>query len=171
MTKIKLNKYIDVSSIKNVQNQLLLFSRDHHMLLITGVKVTQGTETYGRKNNKTRDVEYLQCTMYGWNAKGDFVGVYDEDTTKRYLEYDLLEMRKNYLEFKKQWNAMHAKCTALNNPLQTLENPVQELDEDVKLEIARCIQRDKPLLAMKLYKGATGKTLEEAKEYVKSLTI
>jgi len=170
--KIKLNKFIELSSIKNVENQLLMFSRDHHMLLITGVKVTQGTETYGRKDNKTRNVHYLECTIYGWNAKGDFIGVYDGDTALRYLEnYDLLEMRKNYLEFKKQWTAMHAKCTAVNNPLQTLENPVQELDEDVKLEIARCIQRDKPLLAMKLYKGATGKTLEEAKEYVKSLTI
>ena len=170
--KIKLNKFIELSSIKNVENQLLMFSRDHHMLLITGVMVTQGTETYGRKDNKTRNVHYLECTIYGWNAKGDFIGVYDGDTALRYLEnYDLLEMRKNYLEFKKQWTAMHAKCTAVNNPLQTLENPVQELDEDVKLEIARCIQRDKPLLAMKLYKGATGKTLEEAKEYVKSLTI
>jgi ribosomal protein L7/L12 len=168
--KIKLNKYIDVSSIKNVENQLLMFSRDHHMLLITGVKVTQGTETYGRKDNKTRDVQYLECTIYGWNGKGDFIGVYDENTAERYLEnYDLLEMRKNYLEFKKQWSAMHAKCTAVNNPLQTLVNAT--LSPDVEKEINRCIQEDKPLLAVKLYKVETGCTLNEAKEYIKSLTF
>ena len=171
MVKFKLTKYIELASLKAVENQLLIFSGDHHMLLITGVKVTKGTETYGRKNNKTRDVEYLQCTMYGWNGKGEFVGTYDSETVKRYLEYDLLHLRKNYIEFKKQWTAMHAKCTAVNNPLQTLENPVQELDHDVQEEIVRCIQEDKPLLAVKLYKVATVKTLEESKEYIKSLTF
>jgi ribosomal protein L7/L12 len=172
MVRIKLNSSISLSTLKCVENQLLMFSGAHRMLMISNIRVEDTEEVYGRRMNKTRQVQYLYCILYGWNEKGEFVGTYDHEVTERYLEtYDFLHMRKNYLEFKKQWTAMHAKCTALNNPLQTLENPVQELDDDIKLEIARCIQQDKPLLAVKIYKGATGKSLEEAKEYVQSLTI
>ncbi len=174
--RIELTKYMDLPSIKSVENKLLLFAGAHMMLLITGVRVENTTITYGRKMNKTRKVRFLYFIMYGWNKNGDFVGVYDHDTAERYLEYDLLHLRKNYLEFEKQWTAMHKKQTAVNNPLQTLETITSEissledeLDEEVKLEIAQCLKEDKPLMAIKLYKVATGKSLEESKEYIKSL--
>lgn len=169
MAKIKLNNYIDLGSVRSVENKLLLHSQDHHMLLITNVKQVTETETYGRKNNKTREVKYIECVMYGWNRKGEFVGTYEDYTAQRFLEYDLYQLRKNYLEFQLQWKAMHEKLTALNNPLQTLANIT--LSPDVKKEIDRCISEDKPLLAMKLYKVETQCTLEEAKEYIKSLTF
>ena len=174
MAKIKLTRYIDLASLRSVENKPLMFSGVNRLLMITGIKIVEVTETYGRKN-KTRNVQYLICTIYGWNDKGEFVGTYDDEVTERYLEaYDVLQLRKNYISFKKQWDAMHAKFTALNNPLQTLENAVNgvedELSEEVALEIARCIREDRKLLAMKLYKTATGKSLEETKEYIKQLS-
>ena len=123
--KIKTNSLIDISAVRNVQNKLLLFSGANHMILITDVKVTTETETYGRKQNKTRQVEYLYCTIYGWNNKGEFVGTYDQDVSRRYLEnYRLMEMRKNYLDFEKQYLAMSAKEEQINTPDFVKAEPV-----------------------------------------------
>lgn len=115
--RIKLNRYIDLSAVRAVENKLLLFNGDHHMLMITDVKTTTGDETYGRKNNKTRQVEYLQCQIYGYNSSGEFVGTHDKSTVERYLEYNLFHLRKNYLEFKKQWEAMTALEEKINKEI------------------------------------------------------
>jgi hypothetical protein len=115
--KIKVNPLIDISAVRNVENKLLMFSQANRMILITGVKVTTETETYGRKKNKTRQVKYLQCIIYGWNGDGEFVGTFDEDVSRRYLEnYNLMNMRKTYMEFEKQYLAMSAKEEQLNTP-------------------------------------------------------
>jgi len=94
-----------MSQVSGMENKILLFSGSHHMFLIADVKVTTEEETYGRKK-KTRQVEYLQCTVYGYNPSGDFLGTHDEETSRRYLEYDLYQLRKNYLDLQKQWQVL-----------------------------------------------------------------
>ena len=124
--KIKIpNSLIDISAVRNVENKLLMFSQANRMILITGVQVITETETYGRKKNKTRQVKYLQCIIYGWNGDGEFVGTFDEDVSRRYLEnYNLMNMRKNYLEFEKQYLAMSAKEEQINTPDFVKAEPV-----------------------------------------------
>ena len=69
--------------------------------------------------------KYLQCIIYGWNGDGEFVGTFDEDVSRRYLEnYNLMNMRKTYLEFEKQYLAMSAKEEQLNTPDFVKAEPV-----------------------------------------------
>ena len=168
MAKIKLQSYHDLSKIQSVENKIIM--ADSQLFIISSVQVTEEEETYGRKNNKIRKVQYLNLNMHGYNPDGEFIGVFDEQfITHLLLMYDVLKMLKKYRNFKKAQNAMEAKVTALNNPLQTLTEIT--MSPDVKEEIDRLIKEDRPLLAMKLYKVETGCTLEEAKEYIKSLTF
>ena len=106
MVKLKLNGYIQMNVVRAMEDKILLFNGSHSMILINDVQVTEEEETYGRKGNKTRQVQYLQCKVYGYNPSGKFLGVHDEETARRYLEYDLFNLRKNYLDLKEQWQVM-----------------------------------------------------------------
>jgi hypothetical protein len=116
MVKIKLNSLIDLSALKFVENKLIMFSGAHRLLLITDVKVVTEQETYGRKKNKTRQVKYVLCNVHGWNNQGEFTGTYDQYLASQYLQYDLLHLRKNYIEFQKQWEALHALHEKITEP-------------------------------------------------------
>ena len=111
--KIKLNRYISMSQVNSMENKILLFAGSHHMFLIAEVETTVEEETYGRKN-KTRQVEYLHCNIYGYNHNGDFLGTHNEETVKRYLEYDLYQLRRNYTDLQKQWQVLGALEKKLN---------------------------------------------------------
>lgn len=104
-----------MSAVRAMENKLLLFSGSHQMFLIADVSVTEEEETYGRKLNKTRQVEYLHCQIYGYNSDGQFLGTHDEDGSRRFLEYDLFPLRKNYLDLHKQWQVMGTLEKTLNS--------------------------------------------------------
>lgn len=116
MARILINSLIDTSALRAVRDKLLLFGGSHQLIMITDVKVTEEEVTYGRKKNKTKKAGVLYCTIYGYNCDGEFIGTFDDYTTERYLRYDLLHLRKNYLEMKKRWEAMHALEEKINEP-------------------------------------------------------
>ena len=115
MARILVNSLIDTSALRAVRNKLLLFSDSHQLIMITDVKITEEEVTSGRKK-KTKKVNVINCTIHGYNSNGEFVGTFDDYTTGQFLRYDLLHLRKNYLEMKKRWEAMHALEEKINQP-------------------------------------------------------
>ena len=118
LVKIKVKSMLNsVNDIKSVENKLLLGGENHRLIMFTDVKVVTEEETYGRKNNKTRNVRYMYCKLHGWNNDGDFTGHYSEELVSFYLRnYSILRLRRNYLDFKKQLDAMLAVEEKYNEP-------------------------------------------------------
>lgn len=156
--KIKINKHIDLTAIKAVENKMLMSYDHNHLILINNVRT--GTEEEATKRGKKIEVEYLYCDMYGWNSKGEFVGTSDTSDGKDFLEqFDILQLRKNYIEFERQWTMMHEKQERLVKPTQSSYSKCME----------SCISEVKQgnlLMATRIYKDTMGITLKEAKDYI-----
>ena len=100
-----------------VENKLLMYSQSNRMIMFTDVSFTKETETYGRKKNKSREVEFLQCKMHGWNQDGEFTGTYSAEQVLFVLNhYHLMHMLKTMIEFEKQYLAMKALHDELTTP-------------------------------------------------------
>lgn len=116
IVKIKVENYHHLDKLRAVKNQPIMFDRAK-VIMFTDVKVVTEQETYGRKNNKVHDVKYLYCQCYGYNNDGEFLGTYDEEFIRRILlMYDLLKMRRIYLDFLKQLESIQALEAKLNEP-------------------------------------------------------
>lgn len=113
-----------ISNIRAVQNQILMYESFPRLLIFTDLSIKEFEETYGRRKNKTKKVRELYCRLIGWNYKGDFVGDYGSEEIKKVLNhFDILSMRKTFLEFQKQYNAMLEYHENLTTPdfLKNLE--------------------------------------------------
>lgn len=156
IVKIKTNGY-DTSALRAVNNKLIMHKS--HLFLFTDVKVTTEEETYGRKKNKTRNVEMVQCQLHGWNKDGEFMGVFEESYIKTLVsQFDILALRKNYIEFQKKFEAMTA--------LEKKYNELPLMDQ-----VEALLREGKKLHALKLYKEETGKGLKEAKVDIDKLWV
>ena len=115
MAKVKLEEYHDLSSLRSVEDKIIMFKETP--VLFTNLRITQEEERYGRKKNKVREVKYINADVYGYNRNGEFLGIFDSDFVKHLLlMYDLLKMRKNYLEFIKGLELIQNKEAELNEP-------------------------------------------------------
>ena len=120
LVKIKVDKLYHSNDIKSdlraVQNKLLMYSQSNRIIMFTDVSFPVETETYGRKK-KTREVQYLQCKMHGWNQDGEFCGTYTERQVTFVLNtYRLLVMLKTMMEFERQYQGMKALHDEVTTP-------------------------------------------------------
>ena len=124
MVKIKIGKKESITELRSIENKLLMTSQGT-VVMVTGVKTTLETETYGRRMNKTRQVRYLHCTLHGYNTKGDFRGTHDKQQTEHVIRmYGLYAIRRNYLDHIKALEAMQALEAKINEPDFVKAEPV-----------------------------------------------
>ena len=116
LQKLKLNSYLDTGMIRSCENEMLLLEHQAMLFMITRVRFFKETETYGRKDNKTREVRYMECELLTWNSDGHFISTFDEFNTRRLLERNLMVMRRNYIDFEKGWKALHEWQDKLTTP-------------------------------------------------------
>jgi hypothetical protein len=122
--KIKLSKGDDISTLRSVENKLLMTAQGV-IVMFTGVHITEEEERYGRKNNKTRQVRYLNCTLHGYNSKGELLGTHDTFQTEYIVRrYDLFAIRRKYLDHIKALEAMQVLEEQYNEPDFVKAEPV-----------------------------------------------
>lgn len=119
MARVKIKTYSEsnLHALYNLNNKLVMDNTANGMIIFKDVKITTEEETYGRRKNKTRQVQYIECEVLGYNRNGKFIGAFDESTVKHILSfYDLYNMRRLYLDHIEALEAMQAKEAELNEP-------------------------------------------------------
>lgn len=119
MAKIELRYRNDYQHIKNVENKLIVHNGE--ILLFTDVKFVCEKKTYGRKMNKTKDVEYVECTVYAYNHIGEFVGVCSDDYLKFFiwnweLSHKIPNARNDYKKLETMMVNMKNKLDEVTTP-------------------------------------------------------
>jgi len=97
--------------------------------------------------------------MPGWNVDGEFLGVFEENYITHFIGmFNLLALRRSYLDFEKKYIAMTALEEKYNQvPLMT--------------QVENLLREGMKLHALKLYKEKTGKGLKEAKGDIDKLWV
>lgn len=111
--KIAIHKDTAVE-LQNIENQIIMHSDGNHsMLMFTDLKF-QKEVILRRIIGKSKEVTYLVGgKMWAYNHNGDFVGLCRDEDIEIKLRYDLMVMRKTFIDHKKALSAMEKKLKKL----------------------------------------------------------
>ena len=119
MSRIKYKYKDDLQVLRDYRRKLLL--RNNEILMIDDVKVVTETETYGRKNNKTREVRYIEFTLYAYNHTGEWVGICTDEYVEQLSTYfDLSILIPNA---RREFRKLETALEAMKNKLEEITTP------------------------------------------------
>ena len=153
MVRFKLNSKLPIDTLQKLGNKLLLFQSS--IIMFSDVQIELEKEKYGIRKKKTRNVSYLKCKLYVYNAvTADVEEINNEHYIKTILSlFDISEMRCDYLTHIKELKVMQSLEEKYNEP-----SYMEKVDAYLK--------EGKTLAAVKVFKDATGKSLQESKEHI-----
>lgn len=97
----------NASTLRALEGKPIMFYGQGMVIFFTDLKIEVIPETSGLFYKTTHNVTYLTGgKFYGYNNDGDFVGTYDDEQINHFLRYDLMALRRRYLDFEKAHKAL-----------------------------------------------------------------
>ncbi len=107
------NNLNSASTLRSLEGKMIMFYGQGQLIFFTDLKFEIIPETKHTIFGKiTRNVTYLTGgKFYGYNDNGDFVGTHSDDQIDHIIRcYDLMALRKRYIEFERAHKALLDKA-------------------------------------------------------------
>jgi hypothetical protein len=145
------------TAIKNLIDALLIWKG--HIIVIKEA-------VFAIDQNHSDRIYVTELKVLGWFSDTKYITSYSEEFCVEFLKYNLYEMRKTWLDMKEQLEGFNFKLEPIVQKTDAERIEEGRLWMDVMEE---CLRNGNSLMALKIYKENTGKSLQECKAYIMSI--